>query len=172
MSTTIKAPQAGAPADTKVREFRRSLRALEREVELSLAAQTDCCGVTSAQCHILLELEARGSSSVGELAEALELDPSTMSRNVDPLVKALFVTRADDPDNRRRQILDLSPEGKKKVDYINGLCDNYYRGILEGSGADRGSELTRTVAYLAAAIREKRKAGISCSSGGAKPKKE
>jgi DNA-binding MarR family transcriptional regulator len=159
MSTIYSSPRAERPAGTEVREFRRSLRALEREIELSLASQTDCCGVTSAQCHILLELEASGSPSVGELAEALELDPSTMSRNADSLVKAGLVTRADDPDNRRRQILDLSPEGRKKADYINAVCDDYYRGILEGDEAERGPALTDTVAYLAAAIREKRKAG-------------
>ena len=162
--STIKIPhRASRSAGAEVRDFRRSLRALEREIELSLASQTDCCGVTSAQCHILLELEASGSSSVGELAEALELDPSTMSRSADSLVKAGLVSRADDPANRRRQILDLSSEGKEKADYINSVCDDYYRGILEGAGAERGPSLTDTVAYLGAAIREKRKAGCACS---------
>jgi DNA-binding MarR family transcriptional regulator len=149
--------QPGSPSS--LREFRRSLRALEREVELSLASQTECCGVTSAQCHIILELEARGSSSVGELAEALELDPSTMSRTADSLVRAGLATRADDPGNRRRQILDLSPEGRKKADYINEACDEYYRTVLEGAGRERGSVLTDAVAYLAAAIRAKRLEG-------------
>jgi len=142
-----------------VREFRRSLRALEREVELSLASQTECCGVTSAQCHILLELEARGSSSVGELANALELDPSTMSRTADSLVRSGLVSRADDPDNRRRQILGLLPEGRKKGDAINESCDEYYRTVLEGAGRERGCALTDAVAYLAAAIRAKRLVG-------------
>jgi DNA-binding MarR family transcriptional regulator len=145
-----------------VREFRRSLRALEREVELSFASQTECCGVTSAQCHLLLELEARESASIGELAEALELDPSTMSRTADSLVRAGLVSRADDPANRRRQMLDLSPAGKKKVDYINDTCNEYYRTVLDAAGAERKGALTEAVAYLAAAIKAKRLEGVSC----------
>jgi DNA-binding MarR family transcriptional regulator len=145
-----------------IRDFRRSLRTLEREVELSLASQTECCGVTSAQCHLLLELEARGSSSIGELAEALELDPSTMSRTADSLVRAGLVLRADDPANRRRQMLDLSAAGKKKTDYINDSCDEYYRTVLDGAGGDRRSALADAVAYLASAIRSKRLEGVSC----------
>jgi DNA-binding MarR family transcriptional regulator len=145
-----------------IRDFRRSLRALEREVELSLASQTECCGVTSAQCHLLLELEARGGSSVGELAEALELDPSTMSRTADSLVRSGLVSRAFDPSNRRRQLLGLSRLGKEKADYINGVCDEYYGTVLGGAPGDRRRELADAVAYLAAAIRARRLEGISC----------
>jgi DNA-binding MarR family transcriptional regulator len=149
-------------AGAGIREFRRSLRALEREVALSLASQTECCGVTAAQCHILLELEARGVSSVGELAEALELDPSTMSRTADALVRAGLATRADDPANRRRQILDLSPAGRAKAEHINRSCDSYYEGVLEGTAGERRRALAEAVAFLAAAIREKRLEGVSC----------
>jgi DNA-binding MarR family transcriptional regulator len=164
MSSTGIPIKAKRPSLEEIREFRRGLRALEREIELSLASQTDCCGVTSAQCHILLELEASGASSVGELAEALELDPSTMSRNADSLVKAGLLSRADDPANRRRQILDLSSEGREMTESINALCDDYYRGILEGAGSERSPLLTESVAYLAAAIRVRRKRDIACAS--------
>jgi DNA-binding MarR family transcriptional regulator len=140
----------------ELREFRRSLRALEREVELSLASQTECCGVTSAQCHILLEIEARGRASIGELAESLELDPSTLSRTADSLVKAALVSRFDDPANRRRQILELLPLGRNKVDYINRVCDEYYEGVLAGAGGTRSSEIVGAVITLARAIRGKR----------------
>jgi DNA-binding MarR family transcriptional regulator len=161
--------ETGAEPGTKaaVRSFRRTLRALEREVELSLASQTECCGVTSAQCHILLEVESRGSASIGELAEALELDPSTLSRTADSLVRAGLVSRADDPANRRRQILALLPPGREKVDYINAACDEYYEAVLadaEGQSAEGQSrrEIAEAVAYLAAAIRAKRLQGLSC----------
>ena len=161
----MKTPKAKRPGSAAVRAFRRSLRALEREVELSLASQTECCGVTSAQCHILLELEARGSSSIGELAEALELDPSTMSRCVDALAKTGLVLRAEDPSNRRKVLLGLTLKGKAKVDYIDRVCDEYYKTILDGADKERDKALTETVAYIAAAIRAKRLEGVSCHPG-------
>jgi DNA-binding MarR family transcriptional regulator len=142
---------------SSVRAFRRSLRSLEREIELSLASQTECCGVSGAQCHLLLEIEERGRASIGELAEALELDPSTLSRTTESLVRAGLVSRVDDPANRRRQILELLPEGMEKVANINGLCDEYYEGVLAGTGGAKREALVDSVAYLADAIRERRR---------------
>jgi DNA-binding MarR family transcriptional regulator len=168
----MKTPNAKRAGSSAVRDFRRSLRALEREVELSLLSQTDCCGVTSAQCHILLEIEARGSSSIGELAEALELDPSTMSRTADALVRAGFVTRADDPANRRRQLLDLTGTGRAKADYINAVCDEYYAAVLAEAERNRRNSLAEDVACLAAAIHAKRLEGASCCPQGGKAEKE
>ena len=122
-----------------IRSFRRSLRSLERQVELSLASQTECCGVTPAQCHVLLEVAEAGSPSVSELALALELDASTLSRAVDGLVKAGFVLRKEDPRNRRRYLVSLSPAGRKKVAEIDRVCDRYYEGMLASlSAGDRG----------------------------------
>jgi DNA-binding MarR family transcriptional regulator len=145
-----------------LRDFRRSLRALEREVELSLASQTECCGVTSAQCHLLLEIEVRGRASIGELADALELDPSTLSRTADSLVRAGFVSRTEDPSNRRRQLLELAAQGKEKVDCINAACDRYYEEVLAGAAGRKRRELAEAVAYLTAAIRATRLQGVSC----------
>ena len=145
-----------------VRDFRRSLRALEREVELSLTSQTECCGVTGAQCHILLEVEVRGRASIGELAEALELDPSTLSRTVDSLVKAALVSRVDDPSNRRRQLVELLPPGQAKVEYINQVCDEYYNGVLAEAEGPGPGEIARVVDFLAKAIRSKRLSGSCC----------
>lgn len=141
-------------------------------MELSLASQTECCGVTSAQCHLLLEIDARGGGSVGELAEALELDPSTLSRSVDALVKAGLVSRAEDRSNRRKLLLGLTPKGKEKVDHIDDVCDEYYKTVLDGAGKERGKALTKTVAYIAAAIRTKRLEGVSCRPGPADKGKE
>lgn len=166
MSSEQKAPaKVNSPVrpDHMVRAFRRSLRALEREVELSLDAQTECCGVTSAQCHLLLEIDDRDNASIGELADALELDPSTLSRTAESLVRAGFVSRADDPSNRRRQILQLLPAGRDKVAYINDRGDEYYKGVLAGAARSEREALADSVAYLAQAIRAKRLGGeASC----------
>jgi len=150
LSTTV------LEAAPSIRLFRRSLRALEREIELSVAAETECCGVTVAQCHLLLELESRGPSSVGEIADALALDQSTTSRTADALVKAGLVSRADDPANRRRQILDLSPAGRKKADLINRRCDARYESVLGNSDDDERTAMAETVAFLARALRKLR----------------
>ncbi|HNY18329.1 MAG TPA: MarR family transcriptional regulator [Treponemataceae bacterium] len=136
-----------------VRAFRKDIRSLERQIELSLASQTDCCGVTPAQCHLLLEVADQSDPSVGELAGALELDASTLSRSVDGLVKLGFLERREDAENRRRYLVRLTAKGRKKVDEIDGACDAYYEGFLKGLPAKERTILVDSLPRLVEAFR-------------------
>jgi DNA-binding MarR family transcriptional regulator len=150
-----------------VRSFRKGLRALERQVELALSEQSQCCGVTPAQCHLLLEVEEGGESSVGELAASLELDGSTLSRTVDGLVRSGLLERREDPDNRRRQLVRLSSAGKAKADSINLSCDEYYRRLLAGLPAAEVAALGAALPKFAEAMRSLRLGSPAESCGGA-----
>ena len=147
--------------DGLIRDFRKGLRELERHVELALLSQTKCCGVTPAQCHLLLEAEYAGEASVGDLAAALELDASTLSRTVDSLVRAGFLARREDPANRRRQLICLTESGLGKVDYINSLCNRYYEGLLASLSADEAETLLATLPLFVKAMRAWRFSGES-----------
>jgi DNA-binding MarR family transcriptional regulator len=138
---------------SSLRDFRRTLRMLEREIEHALQTQTQCCGVSFAQCHLLLTLEESGASTVGDLAARLELDPSTLSRTVDGLVKAGLAERREDPENRRRQIVTLSGTGKEKADSINNLCDRYYKRLLGSLPPAEADTLLAALPLLARALR-------------------
>lgn len=136
-----------------IRAFRRSLRALERQIERALASETECCGVTPAQCHLLLAVEEKGEPSVGELAAALELDQSTLSRTVDGLVRAGMLNRREDPSNRRRQLVGLTDPGRAKADAINALCDESYSGLLASLPGDEALAVIRSLPLFAEALR-------------------
>jgi DNA-binding MarR family transcriptional regulator len=156
-------------SEPTIRKFRRGLRELERHVELALLAQTECCGVTPAQCHLLLEAEEAREASVGELAASLELDASTLSRTVDGLVKAGLLSRKEDPDNRRRQLVCLSPAGRAKVDSINALCDRYYEGLLGTLPAREAASLMKAIPLFVKALRNWRLAGTCCPGAAGAP---
>ncbi len=147
------------PPPAQVRRLRRRLAELEREVAFSLSDQTSCCGVTAAQCHLLLEIEERGQSSLGELAAALELDPSTLSRTVDALVAAGLVSRAVEAGNRRRQAIGLSPTGLERVECINDTCDAYYSRLLDSMPEEKREAALDALSILAEAMRLFRKGG-------------
>jgi DNA-binding MarR family transcriptional regulator len=145
--------------DQDLRGFRRELRSLERQVELALLAQTDCCGVTPAQCHLILEAEEGGESSVGELAAALELDASTLSRTVDGLVKTGLLERREDPANRRRQLVCLSAQGHDKAASINSVCDCYYEGLFASLPKEEAAAIRKALPLFTKALRAWRQAG-------------
>jgi DNA-binding MarR family transcriptional regulator len=136
-----------------VREFRAILRSLVRALDDSLQAKTDRSGVTTAQCHLLLEIAERGEGSIGEYADRMALDQSTLSRTVDNLVKLGFVEREPDPDNRRRQLVDLSKTGKKKAESINALCDEEYGRVLARIPAAKCKSLLDGLGLLVSALR-------------------
>lgn len=139
-----------------LRVFRRNLRALEREVMLSLTADTDCCGITVSQCHLLLETEERGGTNVTELATALALDKSTLSRTVEGMRRRGYVSRITDPDQRRQQIIRLTAKGGAKADAINATCDASHLRLFDFIPADKRDTVVEAVALLAAAMRQRR----------------
>lgn len=142
-----------------IHTLRKDLRLLEREIELTLSSQTGCCGVTVAQCHLLLEVEQQGRTSVTELAGQFELDKSTLSRSVDGLCRAGLLHRETDPGSRRQQVIGLTAEGRKKAASINGLCDSFYTRLLESIPEKKRRALMESVALLGEAMRSIRREG-------------
>ena len=142
-----------------LRAFRRDVRTLEREVELTLASQSGCCGITVAQCHLLLEVELRGETSVTELAAALELDKSTLSRSVDGLCRAGLLDRVTDPESRRNQVISLTGQGEAKATAINKLCDAFYSRMLASIPEGKRAAAIESVSLIGEAMRAVRKEG-------------
>lgn len=111
-------------------DFRRHLRIIERGVAFNLKSQTVCCGVSLAQCHLILELGEKGSSSLVDLSDHLKLDVSTLSRTADALVKAGLLSREVDASNRRYIRLSLTAKGRAKCGFINKTCNTFYKRLF------------------------------------------
>jgi len=140
----------------EVRRLRAAIRVLERELALDLRSQTSCGGVTTAQCHLLLEIDRRGPSTGGALAQALSLDKSTLSRTLDGLAAAGLVERAPHPEDGRAQRVALTSAGQETVRRIDVGCDADYRALLQGVAAGRRAPLIAAAEELAEALRRAR----------------
>ena len=138
-----------------MQEFRRDLRVLEREILRQLEGETSCCGVSLPQCHVLLELSF-GDLSLKALADALNLDKSTLSRTVEAMVQGGLVTRAADLADRRALRLTLSQRGKARVATINDTCDRYYTSLLDQLRESDRRQVVRAVRLLAEGMRRLR----------------
>jgi DNA-binding MarR family transcriptional regulator len=139
-----------------VRRFRALLRSLVRALDGSLQAKTAQCGVSTAQCHLLLEADGHGQGSIGEYADRLDIDQSCLSRTVDNLVKLGYVEREPDPVNRRRQLVKLSKSGQRKADGINKLCDDEYGRVLQRIPVAKRKALCEGLDLLVMAMNEAR----------------
>jgi DNA-binding MarR family transcriptional regulator len=82
----------------------------------------DDSGLTMTQTKALLELGGLGRDGkpqqVSDLAETFMVSVPSMSRAVDALVKSGYVTRLEDPEDRRVRRVAITADGKKLVDTL------------------------------------------------------
>lgn len=94
-------------AEEVMRSLRRVVKALH-EYSMSVEKQV---GLTGPQLWALWELNRAGALSLKALSARMHLDPSTVTGVVDRLQRRDLVARATDPEDRRRVVLSLTPEG-------------------------------------------------------------
>jgi DNA-binding MarR family transcriptional regulator len=91
-------------------------RALVAVAARSLAGLPD--GVTLPQYRALVVLASRGPQTVGALADALDVAPSTATRLCDRLVGKRLVRRQPSPESRREVLVSLAARGKSVVEGV------------------------------------------------------
>ncbi len=74
--------------------------------------------VTLPQYRALVVLASRGPRRPTELADALAVHPSTITRLCDRLVARRLVRRAASTQSRREVVITLMPSGKRLVDAV------------------------------------------------------
>lgn len=109
--------------------------------------------VTTTHLRALQALERLGPCKVGELADAVDLAPSSASRLSDRLAEAGLITRSVAPDNRRATQLDLTPAGRDLVNELIKVRAASIRHIVDHmSEPDRRSLLRGAQAFSAACL--------------------
>jgi DNA-binding MarR family transcriptional regulator len=71
-----------------------------------------------SQLRVLSYLERNPQSSLSSVAEYLDVTRPTMSTMIDRLVQRGLVDRAEDPQERRRLLLCLTPEGMQQFQQV------------------------------------------------------
>ena len=138
--------------------LRQASREMVRELGFLSGAFVEA-GVTHAQCHALIELGARGVLGVGELAELLRLDKSTVSRTVAQLQRARMVTRAGDGADRRRKGVTLTSLGRRRVDRIDEIANARVQNALAQLSETDRHAVARGMDLYARALSRSRRVG-------------
>lgn len=116
---------ATTPASTEVIEIERALtrvaylmgRTRQHDRLMALA------GVPLDRAAVALLRQIGDSEPMrpGELANRLAVEASHVTRQVQQLEKAGYVTRVPDPDDRRAQRIQITPAGQEAVDRIREM---------------------------------------------------
>jgi DNA-binding MarR family transcriptional regulator len=86
--------------------------------------------VTLPQYRALVVLTSRGPQRPSELAEALGVHPSTITRLCDRLSAKRLVQRAESPRSRREVVIELSPKGRRLVDEVTDARREEIRAVV------------------------------------------
>jgi len=89
------------------------LRKVSRGVSQIYDRHLEPFGLTVTQYGVLGHLATFGSISIGELAERLVMDPTTLTRNIRPLLRRGLVAVRPHRRDRRLRLLNLTAGGRK-----------------------------------------------------------
>ncbi len=73
---------------------------------------------------------ARGATNLSDLANKLEVSLPTMSNTITTLSERNWVVRRRDPDDRRRVLVELTPEGCEVLEYIRDFAEEHVAQTL------------------------------------------
>lgn len=120
-----------------VQELLQSIGELFEYLAPSFAIDLQASDITVAQLRVLLGLRTLGSSPMSSIADAVGVVPSTATGIVDNLVGKGLVLRDPDPNDRRRVICKLSPDGKKLTNGIWTWGREQISSFLEGMSIEQ-----------------------------------
>jgi len=100
------------------------------------------------QSHILYEINKRRQPSMQEVADALGMDITTFSRQIQTLVKLGIVIKVEQPEDRRVYMLTLSEQGLLVVKEISEQMDIYFQEVFSGMTEFEKETVIRSIQLL------------------------
>jgi DNA-binding MarR family transcriptional regulator len=110
--------------------------------------------VSLAQYRALVVLGSRGSQRPVDLAEALDIEPSTATRLCDRLAAKRLITRRRLSSDRREVTLDLSSRGRALLDAVTERRRKEIREIISAMPSEARADLARAFEAFADAAGE------------------
>jgi DNA-binding MarR family transcriptional regulator len=125
-----------------------------RMAELSAAALAPF-GITGRELAVLLAIDSQAPLSQQEAARRLGVDRTTMVALIDELERKQLVQRRQDPADRRKNVVALTPAGRgtlRKAGRASDEAERRFLAPLTGDEAAQVREALRRVAFPTAGL--------------------
>ncbi|MEU1879773.1 MarR family transcriptional regulator [Streptosporangium sp. NPDC020072] len=97
---------------------------------------------------VLVTLAEAGSASQAELSRRTGIYRSDMVAVLNELADAEYVRREPDPVDRRRNVITLTPVGRRRLEHLDALIADAQRELLAPLTPGQREELTRLLTVL------------------------
>ena len=87
-------------------------------------------GLSSAQWRMMLHVCKMGRAQQSRFADLLEIEPISVSRLLDRMEQQGWVTRENDPSDRRVRLVLPTPKALEAFDHIKAIADEVYAVAL------------------------------------------
>lgn len=120
----------------------RNLRQASRAVSALFDEAMRGTGLRISQFSLLVALALAEEATVSKLAGALDLDRTTMTRNLAPLEREGLVASGEGDDARNR-VLRLTAKGRDRLALALPIWDRVQARVVKGLGDARWRDLLR-----------------------------
>ena len=103
-----------------------------------------------SQFAAVIHIYTHGPMRIADIAEAARITDNAASRLVDRLVQAGYVSRVEDPQDRRQKRVELTPAGQALPDSLTKVAADAYRGVLTTLPTEVRERLAQTMAEVEA----------------------
>jgi DNA-binding MarR family transcriptional regulator len=114
--------------------------------------------LTYAQSQVLFHVADNAGCHMGDVAKAFGVTLPAVTHIVDRLEEKQFLSRADDPGDRRVNILELTRAGRALVQELHGLQMRGVEGVLRRMSGDDRQRVLKGLEALVDAATEAAKA--------------
>lgn len=132
-----------SPSECVCFRLRRAARVAAKYYDSALKP----CGLRNTQFTLLAALNLGGASSIGDLSEALAIDGTTLTRNLEILVRRNLVESVGTEDGRVR-IVQLTGSGKTKLDEALPLWRGAQQSVLDALETERWVGVKRELSKI------------------------
>ncbi len=128
-----------------------------RVIKFSVPPEWLASNMTVAQLRVLLLIHSEGHIRMSAIAAALGVKEATATGIVNNLVKKEFVTRQEDPEDRRLVICSLSSLGEATMISMWALGQSKMQQMLQGLTTEQLKKAEEVAVFLLANVISKSK---------------
>jgi len=123
-------------------------RLAARRIAKFLERRMESCGLSLAQFSLMAQIAGAADDTIGALSESMDLDQSTLSRNLRALEAAGLVEIAVVESDLRRRAVWLTEEGARRFQTALPFWRRAHAALAERMDADLAPRLARAAAGL------------------------